>query len=86
MDFEYDVFISYRHLDNKPLSKGQEGWISTFHDMLKTCLGQELGYNPKIWIDEKKLKGLIRQADFIFHQLPLTLHIIAKNKQLTFSK
>ncbi|NIM12876.1 MAG: TIR domain-containing protein [Candidatus Aminicenantes bacterium] len=57
MDFEYDVFISYRHLDNKPLIEGQEGWISTFHDTLKTCLGQELGYDPKIWIDEKKLKG-----------------------------
>jgi hypothetical protein len=54
--FEYDVFISYTHLDNKPLSPEHEGWISTVHRALDTRLCQLLGRKPKIWRDDK-LRG-----------------------------
>lgn len=39
----YDLFISYAHLDNRPLSEGQKGWISSFHKSLEVRLGQLLG-------------------------------------------
>lgn len=53
---EYDIFISYTHLDNIPLTKEQEGWISSFHYTFETYLGQLLGREPKIWRDDK-LRG-----------------------------
>jgi len=34
MTFEQHVFISYAHIDNQPLTTGQQGWISQFHASL----------------------------------------------------
>ncbi len=51
--YEHDIFISYSHLDNKPLIEGQKGWISNFHYSLGVRLGNLLGREPKIWRDAK---------------------------------
>jgi len=49
-----DVFISYAHLDNRPLSEGQKGWIEDFHRVLDVRLAQWLGEGgTKIWRDPK---------------------------------
>ncbi|MFX0198449.1 MAG: TIR domain-containing protein [Candidatus Hodarchaeota archaeon] len=56
-NFENDIFISYSHLDNKPLIEGQKGWISSFHASLSRRLGQLLGREPKIWRDETEIRG-----------------------------
>ena len=56
-DFEYDVFISYTHLDNQPLIEGQKGWISCFYSLLKVRLGELLGREPNIWFDKKLRAG-----------------------------
>lgn len=50
--FTNDIFISYRHLDNAPVS-GTSGWIDDFTAKLKTQLAFQLGYNPVIWRDPK---------------------------------
>jgi hypothetical protein len=56
-DFEYDVFISYTHVDDEPLIKGHDGWISMFQYSLDVRLKQLLKGDPKrIWWD-KRLKG-----------------------------
>ena len=34
MAFEKQVFISYAHIDNEPLSEKQQGWITRFHASL----------------------------------------------------
>ena len=68
MDFEYDVFISYTHLDNKPLSKDEEGWISRFHYSFNIRLGQLLGREPKIWRDNK-LQGYDKFSNEIIARL-----------------
>ncbi len=52
-DFENDIFISYAHIDNQPLSKDQEGWIDSFHRALEIRLQELLGDRPKIWRDPK---------------------------------
>lgn len=52
-EFKDDVFISYAHRDNKPLTEGQKGWISRFHETLETVLGQRLGADPVVWRDPK---------------------------------
>jgi len=52
-DVENDVFISYTHIDNEPLSEGQRGWISEFHHSLQVRLKQLLGEELAIWRDAK---------------------------------
>lgn len=68
MAFDYDVFISYTHIDNKPLGASQQGWIAMLHEALDTRLGQLLGENPRIWRD-KKLGGNDRFDQEIIDQL-----------------
>ncbi|NET30414.1 MAG: toll/interleukin-1 receptor domain-containing protein [Cyanothece sp. SIO1E1] len=52
-EFENDIFISYAHLDNLPLTDDQPGWITAFHAALASFIGQYLGKSPKIWRDRK---------------------------------
>lgn len=49
----YDLFISYAHLDNRAISEGRKGWISSFHYSLDVRLSQLLGRKPLIWRDYK---------------------------------
>jgi hypothetical protein len=49
--FKYDIFISYRHLDN------QSNWIDNFHERLRIRLTEFLGRPAIIWRDKKKLQG-----------------------------
>ena len=51
-----DVFISYAHIDDQPLTEGEKGWITQFHRVLEVRLGQLLGEKPNIWRD-KKIQG-----------------------------
>ena len=30
-----DIFISYAHLDNQPMTPGQKGWVEKFHAALE---------------------------------------------------
>lgn len=53
MNFEQNLFISYAHIDDEPLSPGEKGWITRFHMTLKTILSMRLGREAKIWRDEK---------------------------------
>ena len=47
-DFDYDIFISYAHVDN------QKGWVKEFHDELTIMLAQRFGRidTIHIWIAE----------------------------------
>jgi hypothetical protein len=65
--FTNDIFISYRHLDNAPVS-GETGWIDDFTAKLKTQLAFKLGYEPVIWRD-RKLGGSDYFADVIMNAL-----------------
>jgi hypothetical protein len=55
--FETDLFISYAHIDNRPLPPEQEGWISRFHLTLAGFLGQYLGRDANIRRDRKPPPG-----------------------------
>jgi hypothetical protein len=48
-----EVFISYTHIDNQPLTEGQQGWIAQFHRLLEIRIAMLLGEQPKIWRDFK---------------------------------
>ncbi|MDX1546563.1 MAG: TIR domain-containing protein [Rhodothermales bacterium] len=53
MPFDFDVFISYAHIDDEALADGEPGWIATLHRVLEVRLAQLLGERPRIWRDPK---------------------------------
>jgi len=53
--FEFDIFISYAHVDNLHLSDEDSGWIDRFHEELQVRLDKRVGKTKtiKIWRDNK---------------------------------
>ena len=49
----HEIFISYAHADNEPLTEGLRGWIDMLHERLNNQLRVELGREAKIWRDKK---------------------------------
>lgn len=76
MAFEKQVFISYAHIDNEPLTPNQQGWISRFHASLSAMLSMRLGRKAEIWRDVK-LTGNDIFADEIIQQFPKTALLIS---------
>jgi len=76
MPFDKQVFISYAHIDNEPLSENQQGWITRFHTSLSAMLGMRLGRKAEIWRDIK-LSGNDIFADEILQQFPKTALLIS---------
>lgn len=62
-----DVFISYAHLDNNPLTENQQGWVTRFHKSLDAMLSMRLGRKAAIWRDQK-LQGSDTFSDEIVGQ------------------
>ncbi|WNM62261.1 toll/interleukin-1 receptor domain-containing protein [Candidatus Nitrospira neomarina] len=50
--FNKDLFISYAHIDNQPLTPGDKGWITRFHASLEALLSMKLGQTARIWRDD----------------------------------
>src|SRR5271167_1104228 len=76
MAFEKQVFISYAHIDNEPLSEKQLGWITRFHVSLSAMLSMRIGRKAEIWRDSK-LAGNDIFADEILQQFPKTALLIS---------
>jgi hypothetical protein len=76
VSFNKDLFISYAHIDNQPLTPGQQGWISRFHASLEALLSMRLGHTAKIWRDDK-LQGNDVYADEIVSQFTQTAVLVS---------
>ncbi len=76
MNFEKHAFISYAHIDNKPIRDDDEGWISNFHASLESMVSMKLGQNVSIWRDNK-LTGMDMFSDEIVQQFPKTALLIS---------
>ncbi|MEW6288215.1 MAG: toll/interleukin-1 receptor domain-containing protein [Thermodesulfobacteriota bacterium] len=51
--YDYDIFISYCHDDNKEPS-GRKGWVTEFRDYLENWLVRKRGLKElRIWMDDK---------------------------------
>jgi hypothetical protein len=53
MTYQNDVFISFTHIDDLAVNDGEKGWITRFHQALKSMLMMRLGADVKIWRDVK---------------------------------
>lgn len=51
--YQYDIFVSYAHVDNTPLPGAELGWVSTLINGLRNHLGQKLGRADayQLWLD-----------------------------------
>ena len=56
---EFDVFISYAHVDDNPIYPAQRGWVSVLVDNLGRYLAKKLGRTEAFsnWYDKAQLKG-----------------------------
>jgi hypothetical protein len=57
MQYDYDLFISYAHIDDLNPFGEEKGWIDLLHERLSVLLAQSLGYEPRIWRDGHRLQG-----------------------------
>jgi hypothetical protein len=76
MNFEKDLFISYAHIDNQPLSHEEAGWVSRFHERLEAMLDMRLGQKARVWRDSK-LAGNDVFGDEILSQFPKTAVLLS---------
>jgi len=53
MPFTDDLFISYAHIDDRPLDD-VNGWVTTLHERLNDRLAMLLGSELKIWWDQRE--------------------------------
>ena len=74
--YSIDLFISYAHIDNQPVSAAESGWISRFHASLDAFLSMRLGKSVRIWRDDK-LTGNDRFADEIVQQFNSTAMLLS---------
>src|SRR5262249_1303044 len=49
----YDIFLSYRHLDNQKLTTERDGWVSRLHKDIAARVGQYLGSEVEMWRDPR---------------------------------
>src|SRR5678815_259157 len=64
MPAKYDIFISYGHLDDDDPAGDVKGWVDLLVERLPRLISSTLGYQPKVWRDERSLTGdaLLRAA------------------------
>src|SRR5262245_13638778 len=78
MSFEHNLFISYAHIDDQPLTAGEKGWITRFHATLKAILSMRMGGEAKIWRDEKLLGNDVFSEEIVtrFKQSAVLVSIV----------
>jgi hypothetical protein len=74
--FDWDIFISYAHLDNAHFSDIPQGWIEYLHERLDIRLAMLLGKPPRIWRDRKLASNDVF-TDTIKEQLAKTAIFLA---------
>ena len=57
MSFDYDIFISYGHVDDEDPAGDVKGWVDLLVERLPGFVVGYLGYKPRIWRDERSLRG-----------------------------
>ncbi len=52
--YQYDIFVSYAHVDNEIFAGADKGWVTTLVDTLKIFLAQKIGSANaySLWLDQ----------------------------------
>jgi hypothetical protein len=52
--YEHDIFVSYAHLDNEPITGGRSGWVDALAEKLLVEVSQRLGTREfALWMDHQ---------------------------------
>jgi TIR domain len=52
--YQHDVFVSYAHLDNEPITGGRSGWVDALTEKLHVEVSQRLGTRDfSLWMDRQ---------------------------------
>lgn len=81
MAYEYDVFVSYAHMDDVPLVKEDKGWVRTLVDKLKVKADMEVRGKPvEIWMDPRLAGNRPFEEDILdgLDQAAILLIVISK--------
>ena len=73
--YDYDIFISFSHQDNRPrpdAAEGERGWVEQFRDYLEWWLARRNITDPKVWLDKQRLAGNTDFDQRIEHDLDST--------------
>jgi len=54
-NFNYDIFISYTHIDNETTGQSQQGWVDDFYEQLSLKLKKVVGKSVSIWRDVRRI-------------------------------
>jgi len=57
--YEFDIFVSYAHVDNAAIEPADHGWVDAFVRVLDSDLSMKLGRKEafSIWRDKQNLRG-----------------------------
>jgi TIR domain len=68
---EYDVFVSYAHVDNRATDPSGQGWVDALHRNFEVLLAQRLGRpdTAVIWRDQQSLRGNQEVTGYISEQV-----------------
>lgn len=76
MRIDRQAFISYAHIDNRPIATEVDGWVTLLHKTLKNYLDRHLGRDANVWRDER-LEGNEQFWDEIADNLRHTAVLVA---------
>jgi hypothetical protein len=78
-EFEFDVFVSYAHLDDLKLAEDDRGWVTDFYNAVHDRLWQEMRKKPSMWRDLRDLDGRLADASIAgaLHKSAVFLAIVS---------
>jgi hypothetical protein len=58
-NYQFDLFVSYAHVDNTPMEPADHGWVDALVRILESALNMKLGRRDiaSIWRDSQSLRG-----------------------------
>jgi hypothetical protein len=59
LGYDFDIFVSYAHVDNEPIESAEHGWVDALTRILTIDLGMKVGRSEllSVWRDEQNLRG-----------------------------
>jgi hypothetical protein len=54
--YQWDIFLSYARLDDRPRNEGEKGWVSSFVHSLEIAIANYLGEEINLFFDIKDVK------------------------------
>jgi hypothetical protein len=77
-EYEYDIFVSYAHVDNEPMHQSERGWVTCLIETMRTELRRRLGSKDacELWLDKEQIAGHVQFPPKIIHDVQKSATIL----------